>query len=133
MDTKSEKILKTVDKNLAFVIKETHQFLKKINSLIQFKIICGLRTPQQQFELYKIKKSYKDGYKLKSKHQEGKAVDIMVIFNNKITWKIEYYYYIASIVEYIAFNHKINIKWGGWFKKKDGSRFIDGGHFEIID
>jgi hypothetical protein len=135
------------NKGLELIFRELKEYLDLFESPVNFKIYHVLRTKAEQFELYKkgrtLKRgkwmvtgkivTYNDGSYNKSKHQEGKAVDIIATFNGRLTWDIDYYYYLAGLIEYIAFKHGIGIKWGGWFKRKDGSRFVDGGHFELTD
>lgn len=148
MDKKSEKLLKNLNSNLAFCLKKTNQFLINIKSPLRIKIIYVIRTAEEQFELYKkgrelkdnkwiiINKkkvvTSKDGYNKKSKHQEldeeekGKAVDIIVLLNGKITWNIKYYHHIAGIALHFGYETGLKIEWGGWFPNIE-----DGGHFQI--
>jgi len=148
MDKRSKRLLKNLNNNLAFCIENTNQFLININSPLRLKVFYVIRTAEEQFELYKKGRKLKDGkwiivnkkkvvtskdgYNKKSKHQEfdkegkGKAVDIVVLLNGKITWNIKYYHHIAGIILRFGYETGLNIKWGGWF-----SNIEDGGHFQI--
>lgn len=119
--TKSINNLNTVDKKLYQLANE----VLKISN-IDFGISEGLRTLKTQQEYYKQGKSQCDGINQKSKHQEGKAIDIICYINNKITWDNKYYYYIAGLFESKAKELNINIRWGGWWT------FEDCVHFELI-
>lgn len=64
-------------------------------SEIDFGIISGLRTAEEQHALYEIGRkkeldrkpvTYRDGYKKKSYHQTGMALDFAVYVGRKITW-----------------------------------------------
>jgi peptidoglycan L-alanyl-D-glutamate endopeptidase CwlK len=54
-----------------------------------FSVISGYRTAEEQNELYKKGLSEADGYKIKSSHQTGLAVDIAPYIKGKgICWNI---------------------------------------------
>lgn len=138
--------LNTVDPQLQIL---AHEVLKI--SPYDFAITEGLRTLEKQQELFKQNKPNKiitkcDGINNKSKHQEGKAIDIMIYIQeidktdktdktttNKPTgriigtWEEKYYREIATIFKQKAKELNINIRWGGDFKG-----FFDGPHFELI-
>jgi len=104
---------------------------------IDFGISHGKRTADEQFELFKKGREYRngefyivnkdevvtylDGFSKKSMHQYGRAVDIFCYVNGKVTWEPEYYYYVAGLISVID----PFIKWGGFWKWKDLP------HFEI--
>jgi len=116
----SLKRLSTVDERLQKLFKEAIK-----NSPVDFGISYGLRTPAEQFELYKQGRTkpgrivtYKDGYKQLSKHNynPSKAVDIVCYNNLKVTWEPEYYKRVAVHVAKVALELEIKYTWGGEFR-----------------
>lgn len=119
--------MKELDKQL---VKFIEWAKKRTNH--EFKVICGVRTLEQQQELYKLGRTKKgkivtncDGIIKKSKHQLGKAVDIAIIKNNKITWDTKYYIELINELKKLAKEYKINLNFGADFKIKDF------GHIEV--
>lgn len=114
---KSKKKLETVDiklQNLMNVaIKE---------SPYDFSITEGIRTMKRQIELVAQGKSKT----LKSYHLRGKAVDIAVWIDGKVTWDFKYYKEVADHVKQTARKLGYLITWGG-----DWKTFKDGPHFQI--
>jgi hypothetical protein len=55
-------------------------------SLVDFAITSGLRTTEEQYELFKQGKSKCDGINTLSKHQEGKAIDICPVIDGKLDY-----------------------------------------------
>lgn len=87
----------------------------------------GLRSAEDQRELYDKGVSKCDGVKNKSYHQSGNAFDIFVIINGKATWEKKYYEPIAKLFKNIAKDkYGIDLLWGG-----DFVTFEDVPHFEI--
>lgn len=146
--------LSTVHKDLQVVFNYAI-----VRSDIDFGISFGLRTPEEQFELYKLGRTlvgktwkitdkskvvtYKDGFKNKSKHNTGEAVDIFMAFRNV---KNESYNrfalsYVAGLVRSVSeelyakgvITNKII--WGAnWDSDEDfifDHSFVDMPHFEI--
>ena len=79
---------------------------------------AGLRTAEEQHQLYLAGKSHCDGQRLKSKHQTGRALDFYAFVNGRASWKHEHlamvaaaYFQAASILGY-------RIKWGGLWKSR---------------
>jgi len=87
-----------------------------------FSITEGIRTLKRQKELVAQGKSKT----LKSHHLTGKAVDIAVWVNGKVTWDFKYYKEVADHIKEIARKLGYIITWGGDWKK-----FKDGPHFQI--
>lgn len=124
-------------------------FIKALDrSPIDFGIARGYATPEEQFELFKKGRksennqwvisspdevvTFKDGYKNKSNHQSGKAVDVYAFINGKASWDEIHLSLIAGVVLATAAEMGIKIKWGGTF----GSQVFKGWdkpHFELID
>ncbi len=88
----------------------------------------GVRTDEQQNELYKAGKSKADGYNNRSKHQDGLALDFYAYVNGRATWKPEYLAEIACAFYHAANELGIKIKWGGLFKG-----FSDMPHIQLED
>lgn len=99
-------------------------------SKVDFGITEGWRSQEKQLKYYKKGTSQCDGINKISKHQLGKAIDIICYDpkTNKPTYdKKELYYYIAGLFEVKAeelnrtiFKNykekdKIKIQWGGWW------------------
>ena len=99
----------------------------------------GLRTPEDQYKMYIRGASKKDGYKKKSKHQSGKAIDLYIYINGKASWNPDMLEKLYRHIEKIAIEEfGIDTRWGGdW--DEDGIRvdkdktehFLDGGHIEF--
>jgi len=92
----------------------------------------GFRTAQEQSALFQKNTpskwvTSKDGYIKKSKHQYGKAIDIVCYNENGIiTWEPSCFKKVAAHILEIAKNQfNIILIWGGDWTKKDY------GHFEI--
>ncbi len=125
---RSLKNLNTVDSKLQLL---AHEVLKI--TPYDFAITEGLRTTERQQELFKQNTPNKiitkcDGIKNKSKHQLGKAIDIMVYDEHGAgTWEEKYYKEVALIFKQKAKELNINIKCGADFKN-----FFDGPHIELI-
>ena len=136
---RSLKNLNTVDSKLQLL---AHEVLKI--TPYDFAITEGLRTTERQQELFKQNTPNKiitkcDGIKNKSKHQLGKAIDIMVYISeidkttnkptgrNIGTWEEKYYREVALIFKQKAKELNINISWGGNWKS-----FKDCPHFEVV-
>jgi hypothetical protein len=76
--------LATVDERLQTLAKEVLKI-----SPVDFAITSGFRTLEKQQLLFKQKKSKCDGIKNKSKHQEGKAIDICPVIDGKLNYSPE--------------------------------------------
>lgn len=82
------------------------------------EVIEGLRSLQRQRQLYAVGKSQT----LKSKHIEGRAVDVLV---NR-GWVFADYRAFADVVKRKAAEAGVRVTWGG-----DWKTFKDGPHFQI--
>lgn len=106
-----------VNPKLVILMKEAIK-----NSPYDFKITEGLRTVERQKELVKTGKSKT----MNSYHLKGKAVDIAVLIDNKVTWDFKYYKEVANHIKEVAKKLGYIITWGG-----DWKTFKDGPHFQI--
>jgi peptidoglycan L-alanyl-D-glutamate endopeptidase CwlK len=107
---RSKERLTGVHPDLVKVIEEAIK-----ESPLDFSITEGLRTKERQKELFDAGKS-----------QTGKAVDIAVLVDGKVTWEFPKYQLVADHIKKIAKDMKIDIVWGG-----DWQSFKDGPHFEL--
>lgn len=114
---KSLERLSTVHPDLQRLFKEAIT-----NSPYDFSITEGVRSQERQKELVAAKKSTT----MNSRHLTGKAVDIAVFVDGKITWDIRAYKAVADHVKTISKLMNIPIIWGG-----DWKSFIDGPHYEL--
>ena len=76
---------------------------------VDFGVICGLRTREQQAELVKAGASQT----MKSKHLIGDAVDLMAYVGGKATWELPPYFLVAEAVRTAAIDLGVAIRWGG--------------------
>lgn len=84
LDDRSEERLRGVDPLLANVVRRAAKL-----STVPFLVIEGLRSKERQAELYaqgRTKPGGKVTWTMKSKHIEGKAVDLAPYENGKIDW-----------------------------------------------
>lgn len=118
-----------------------------------FGCICGVRTEEEQAELFRKGASQCDGVKKRSKHQDGLAVDLMAYIGSRASWEIRCYDNIADAVKQAAIELDTGVRWGAawhipdireWtgtmeeamnsytdLRRSQGKRpFIDGPHFE---
>lgn len=116
---KSKQRLEGVDSSLVKLMEESIK-----ESPYDFGITEGIRTPERQKQLYNEGKSLT----LKSKHLIGRAVDIAVFVEGKLTWDFKYYKPVAEHIKKVAETLKVNIIWGG-----DWRRLVDAPHFELKD
>jgi len=117
---------------------------------VDFGVSEGLRTLDRQKELVAKGASQT----LKSKHLEGKAVDLVAYIGSRLSWELNLYDDIADAMKVAAQEHGVSIRWGGaWhieniatfdgtmqdamdeyieLRRSQGRRpFIDSPHFEI--
>lgn len=87
-----------------------------------FGIIEGLRDIETQKRYVAEGKSQT----MKSYHLRGKAVDVVIYVNGKVTWDLKYYKELNELVQEIAKEKGCRITWGGNWKS-----LVDGPHFQI--
>ena len=138
--------LEGVDSRMQDVVKEAIILTK-----IDFGVICGMRTEDEQRELV-AKGASKT---MKSKHLDGLAVDLMAYIGSRASWELNLYDDIADAMAEAARNNNVKIRWGAawhvdsiadWdftmqdamnsyvdLRRAQGRRpFIDGPHFELM-
>ena len=74
-------------------------------SKIDFGVICGLRTIEEQRELVAKGASQT----MKSKHIDGNAVDLMAYIGSRGSWEMNLYDDIADAMKIAADEHNIQI------------------------
>jgi len=138
--------LEGVDKRLQRVVQYAIGVSK-----VDFGVICGLRTLEEQKELVAKGASQT----LKSKHLDGHAVDLMAYIGSRASWELNLYDDIADAMREGALKEGVALRWGAaWHKnlndwkgsaedlmneyvdlrRSQGKRpFIDGPHFELVD
>lgn len=117
--SRSKERLKGVDEKLVDVIEAS-----LMESPYDFGITEGLRTIEKQKEYVKAGKSQT----MKSYHLRGKAVDIVVYKDGKVTWDLKYYKEVADVIKSVAKSKGVRVTWGG-----DWKTLVDGPHFQIED
>ena len=124
---------------------------------VDFGVIFGVRSLETQKTLFESGRSQT----MKSKHLEGKAVDLMAYVNGRACWELNVYDDIADAMKQAAIQVGVPICWGAaWgtpempypmdIRKWEGSMeeamnayidlrrsqgrrpFMDGPHFELI-
>lgn len=102
------------------MVKVMEEAIKE--SPLDFSITEGLRTRERQQELFSAGKSQT----MNSRHLTGKAVDIAVLVDGKVTWDFPKYQIVADHIKKVAKELEIDIVWGG-----DWVSFRDGPHYEL--
>jgi peptidoglycan LD-endopeptidase CwlK len=138
--------LEGVDEQLVATVKLAIAVAK-----IDFGVICGLRTMEEQRVLVDKGASKT----MRSKHLDGKAVDLMAYIGSRGSWELNLYDDIADAMKQAATETGAVLRWGAaWhvpdIRKYDGTMedamngyvdlrrsqgkrpFIDGPHFEIV-
>ena len=138
--------LEGVDEAMVAVVK-----MAIMTSKIDFGVIQGLRTIEQQKELVAKGASQT----MKSKHLEGRAVDLMAYINGRGSWELNVYDEVADAMKEAADMLGVQIRWGAaWhiddiaaydgtmeeamneyidLRRSQGKRpFIDAPHFELM-
>ena len=138
--------LEGVQEPLVQVVKQAITTTK-----VDFGVICGMRTEAEQKVLFDKGASKT----MKSKHLEGKAVDLMAYIDGRGTWELNVYDEIADAMKAAAKLHDVKIRWGAaWtvyslgdydgtsedammeyidIRRAEGKRpFIDAPHFELV-
>ena len=137
--------LEGVEQDLVDVVVKAIQRTK-----VDFGCIYGLRTEAEQAKLYAAGKSQT----MKSKHLDGRAVDLMAYWEGQPSWELNLYDDIADAMKTAAKELGTSVRWGAawhidsitdWdgpmedammsyidLRRSQGRRpFIDGPHFEL--
>jgi len=122
--------LSTVEEELQQVMIESLAY-----SPVDFGIISGKRSAEEQKKIFLSGASQRDGYIKISKHQGGLAIDFACYEKGKLTWESKYYYTVIGVVLSTARRLGYEIRSGSdWDRDGDFSDngFQDLGHIEII-
>jgi len=138
--------LEGVEKDLVNVVLEAIELTK-----VDFGVTFGMRTLEEQQKLYDSGRSQT----MKSKHLDGRAVDLVAYFGSDISWELNVYDDICDAMAEAARRKSVAIKWGAaWsegdirmyqgtaedsmnayidLRRSEGRRpFIDAPHFEMM-
>jgi peptidoglycan LD-endopeptidase CwlK len=125
-------LLKRVDGRLERLVEETGKVLRQEGLNIKMQVTQGLRTAREQLACYQDGKSKCDGYKRKSNHQSGRAIDYS-LYNGKGRYltgddaaSATQYRKVADAFKIAAHRLGYDIQWGGDWKK-----FKDNDHIEV--
>ena len=134
-----------VEEDLVSVVKHAIKVTK-----VDFGVTCGIRTVSEQKKLYASGASTT----MKSKHLEGRAVDLVAYIGPRVSWELNLYDDIADAMKQGAQAVGVDLRWGAawhipdvrfWddtmedamnsyidLRRSQGRRpFIDGPHFEL--
>ena len=146
LSTRSQERLIGVEPELKEVVYEAIKITK-----IDFGVIEGLRTEEKQKQLVESGASQT----MKSKHLEGRAVDLMAYIGGRGSWELNVYDEIADAMKQAAIKVDVAVRWGAaWTvtdirewkdtmeeamnsyvdtRRSQGRRpFIDAPHFELM-
>ena len=146
LSQKSLDRLEGVNDDMVRVVKKAIELTK-----VDFGVICGLRTVEEQEELVAKGASQT----MKSKHIDGLAVDLMAYLGGRASWELNLYDDIADAMKEAAKLENVGVRWGAawqidnmadWdgtmeeamnsyidLRRSEGRRpFIDAVHFELV-
>jgi len=135
-----------IEPDLIEVVKAAIEITK-----VDFGVTCGMRTVQEQEALVASGASQT----MKSKHLEGRAVDLVAYVGSSVTWQLNMYDDLADAMAAAARKLNVPVKWGAawsvgniaeWdgtmedamnsyvdLRRSQGRRpFIDAPHFEMM-
>ena len=105
-----------VDEDLVEVVKYAITVTK-----IDFGVTCGVRTVAEQKALVASGASQT----MKSKHLEGRAVDLVAYIGPRVSWELNLYDDIADAMKEGAVVKGVDLRWGAAWHIPD-VRFWDG-------
>ena len=146
LSSRSKSRLEGVEEDLVKVVERAIELTE-----VDFGVIQGLRTMEEQKALV-AKGASKT---MKSKHLEGKAVDLMAYIDGRGSWELNVYDEIADAMKEAAIKVDVAVRWGAAWTVTDirewkgtmeeamnsyidtrrgqGRRpFIDAPHFELM-
>lgn len=88
----------------------------------------GIRTAEEQNELYHVGQSQLDGYNKKSFHQTGMALDVYAFVNGRASWGKEHLAMVAAAMLQSASELGYKLEWGGLWRN-----FEDYPHFQLME
>ena len=146
LSSRSEGRLEGINPQLIEVVKTAITLTK-----VDFGVTCGMRTIEEQEKLVASGASQT----MKSKHLEGRAVDLVAYIGPNVTWALNKYDELADAMAAAAKQKGVALKWGAawtvgniadWdgsmedamntyvdVRRSQGRRpFIDAPHFEMM-
>ena len=146
LSSRSEGRLEGINPQLIEVVKTAITLTK-----VDFGVTCGMRTLEEQEKLVASGASQT----MKSKHLEGRAVDLVAYIGPNVTWALNKYDELADAMSAAAKQKGVALKWGAawtvdniadWdgsmedamnayvdVRRSQGRRpFIDAPHFEMV-
>ena len=146
LSTRSMSRLEGINPDLITLVTEAIKLTK-----VDFGVTCGMRTVEEQEKLVASGASQT----MKSKHLEGRAVDLVAYVGSSVTWQLNMYDDLADSMAKAAKDLGIPLKWGAaWtvgdiskyegtmesamndyvdLRRSQGRRpFIDAPHFELM-
>ena len=103
LSQRSKDRLQGVDANLVAVVYHAITITK-----VDFGVTEGLRTVERQKELVESGASQT----MKSKHIDGKAVDLMAYLGSRGSWELNLYDDIADAMKASAKSLGVGLRWG---------------------
>jgi peptidoglycan L-alanyl-D-glutamate endopeptidase CwlK len=133
--TLSERSLKRLEGVEEDLVKVVHLAIKR--TPVDFGVAWqgGLRTPEEQNQLFKDGYSKCDGHEKLSKHQFGEAVDLQVYVGGTAVQSEKMQCIVAGVIASCALELGITLRWGGdWDQDGDirDNKFNDLYHFELV-
>jgi peptidoglycan LD-endopeptidase CwlK len=146
LSTRSMSRLEGINPDIIRVVTEAIKLTK-----VDFGVTCGMRTVEEQEKLVASGASQT----MKSKHLEGRAVDLVAYVGSSVTWQLNMYDDIADAMAMASRKLDVPLKWGAawsvgniadWkgsmeeamnsyvdLRRSQGRRpFIDAPHFEMM-
>tara|TARA_R110000772_G_scaffold234108_1_gene345725 strand:+ start:472 stop:870 length:399 start_codon:yes stop_codon:yes gene_type:complete len=125
---KSKENLKGVNPILIEILKRALEISYERKDGVDFTIIstAGVRTAEDQNKLFLKGYSKCDGYKNKSYHQTGKALDVVPYLNGRANWEEKELLKVAVCMLQAAAELNYEIEWGGFWQN-----FKDLPHYQI--
>ena len=146
LSTRSMSRLEGINPDLITLVTEAIKLTK-----VDFGVTCGMRTVEEQEKLVASGASQT----MKSKHLEGRAVDLVAYVGSSVTWQLNMYDDLADSMAKAAKDLGVPLKWGAaWtvgdiskyegtmesamneyvdLRRSQGRRpFIDAPHFELM-
>ena len=146
LSTRSINRMSGIEPDLIEVVKTAITLTK-----VDFGVTCGMRTLAEQEALVAKGASQT----MKSKHLEGRAVDLVAYVGSNVTWSLNMYDDLADAMAEASRIHSVPVKWGAawsvgniaeWdgsmedamnayvdLRRSQGRRpFIDAPHFEMM-
>ena len=103
LSERSMSMLQGVDEQLVATVK-----LAILITKIDFGVICGIRTMEEQRALVEKGASQT----MRSKHLDGKAVDLMAYIGSRGSWELNLYDDIADAMQEAAVETGAVLRWG---------------------